>query len=1064
MTTTSKLQKIPFSFFLFPFGLLQDQEDYRSVNTIGETSDRKGGDEDYGNMKSSFLHNDSDSEVEENLIMEKPLNPKTKGASTPFEVVNENQLSVCAILESHVDLSELSRVCSKVFKYWDWTSNANLCTKDCRITLRWNMDVVNIVVLSQTSQVMHVKIMHKASNKSMFCSFVYAGNLVKERQLLWAGLGLHKHVVRGCPWTLLGDFNVAINLEDNYSGSSHLNAAMMDFKECVENIEVMDINCSWIHYTWNQKPKGGGGLLKNLDRVLGNIEFLDVFPGAHAYFQPYRVSDHLPMVLRILDLPMNKPKPFKFFNFITHKNKFLNVVAAHWNISVPGYSMFQVTSKLKALKKPLRKLVHDHGNLHDWVNKLRHELDEVQKALDLRHDDQNLHEEEAVYVQAFNEAKLDEERFLKQKAKIEWLDVGNANTTYFHKSLKSHTQRSRIEVILNRDNISLSGPNVPAEFVNHYEMFLGTEMHCEDLNCDGLFNKVISNQTCLNMVRNVSDKEIKAAMFCIGDDKAPGLDGYTSAFFKKGWDIVGNDVCRAVSDFFNNGQILKEINHTFIALIPKIMTCVSSASFSICVNGDVRGYFKGKRGLRQGDPLSPYLCTLVMEGMSNSARVIMDSLNEFKSVSGLVPSLPKSTVYFCNVVNHVKLTILNILPFFEVVSFARRLQLCKSVISSMHVYWASVLMIPVGILLNIEQLIRGFLWCNGDLKRVKAKVAWRDICLPVLEGGLRIRSLELFNIALMTTHIWNIVSNKESLWDCWIHTYKLKGRSFWDVPMKSDASWGWLKLLQLRELVRPYFWTRIRNGGNISVWFDVWCDECPLIRYLTPRDITWEGFTLQDNISDLVTRKGWRWAQAWLLKAPNLGLIPRPIFYKNKDDTYWWHCANGNMVKFSIKGVWEAVRPRGNEVSWYRVVWLSHNIPSHAFYMWLVMRKSLKTQDKLRQSDVGNGTDLSLLRCVLCDSIRDSHEHLFVECQFLSKIWIYICHLAGMYSVQPRLEDILVHLQPIAHKHTAESVIGKLLLAASLYFIWNERNNQTFKQVKRSPEDIRDIIMVSRFD
>ncbi|GJU37331.1 RNA-directed DNA polymerase, eukaryota, reverse transcriptase zinc-binding domain protein [Tanacetum coccineum] len=692
---------------------------------------------------------------------------------------------------------------------------------------------------------------------------------------------------------------------------------------------------------------------------------------------------------------MNKPKPFKFFNFITHKNKFLNVVAAHWNNSVPGHSMFQVTSKLKALKKPLRKLVHDHGNLHDWVNKLRHELDEVQKALDLRPDDQNLHEEEAVYVQAFNEAKLDEERFLKQKAKIEWLDVGDANTTYFHKSLKSHTQRSRIEVILNRDNIALSGPNVPAEFVNHYEMFLGTEMHCEDLNCDGLFNKVISNQTCLNMVRNVSDKEIKAAM--------------------------------AVSDFFNNGQILKEINHAFIALIPKIMTCVSSASFSICVNGDVRGYFKGKRGLRQGDPLSPYLCTLVMEGMSNSARVIMDSLNEFKSVSGLVPSLPKSTVYFCNVVNHVKLTILNILPFFEVVSFARRLQLCKSVISSMHVYWASVLMIPVGILLNIEQLIRGFLWCNGDLKRVKAKVAWRDICLLVWEGGLGIRSLELFNIALMTTHIWNIVSNKESLWDCWIHTYKLKGRSFWDVPMKSDASWGWLKLLQLRELVRPYFWTRIRNGGNISVWFDVWCDECPLIRYLTPRDITWEGFTLQDNISDLVTSEGWRWAQAWLLKAPNLGLIPRPILDENKDDTYWWRCANGNMVKFSVK----------------------------------VMRKSLKTQDKLRQSDVGNGTDLSLLRCVLCDSIRDSHEHLFFECQFLSKIWIYICHLAGMDSVQPRLEDILVHLQPIAHKHTAESVIGKLLLAASLYFIWNERNNQTFKQVKRSPEDIRDIIMVT---
>ncbi|GJV93747.1 hypothetical protein Tco_1541560 [Tanacetum coccineum] len=110
-------------------------------------------------------------------------------------------------------------------------------------------------------------------------------------------------------------------------------------------------------------------------------------------------------------------------------------------------------------------------------------------------------------------------------------------------------------------------------------------------------------------------------------------------------------------------------------------------------------------------------------GDVNSAQVIMDSLNEFKSVSGLVHSLPKSTVFFCNVVNHVKLAILNIMPFSEgtlpviylgvllistrlfnrdckflvektcnrirdwknkSLSFAGRLQLCKSVISSMH--------------------------------------------------------------------------------------------------------------------------------------------------------------------------------------------------------------------------------------------------------------------------------------------------------------------------------------------------------------------------------------------
>ncbi|GJZ05760.1 hypothetical protein Tco_0539553 [Tanacetum coccineum] len=943
---------------------------------------------------------------------------------------------------------------------------------------------------SQTNQVMHVKVFHKATNKIIYCSFIYAGNLPTERRLLWADLGLRKNVVRGFPWVLMGDFNVTLNLEDYYSASSSLNSAMYEFKDCVSKIEVMDINSTGLHYTWNQKPKGGGGKLKNLDLIMGNLDFLDTFPGAFAIFQPYRILDHSPA------------------------SKFHDVVSSHWNMHVSGHYMFQVVSKMKALKNPLRKLVHDHGNLHDRVNKLRLELDEVQKALDRNLDDSVLRDEEAVYVTTFAEAKLDEE-------------------------LKNQNQRSRIEVIRDANDVEVTSSLVADAFVSHYHQFLGTSMVYEELHTEGLFMKNVSATSNLNMVKPVSDEEIRAAMFDIGDDRASCPDGYTSAFFKKSWYIIGNDICFAIRDLFSNAQLLKEINHTFIALIPKvatpmkinhyrpisccnviykciskiltnriiegikevvsenqsafvpgrrisdnilitqelmhgyhrnrgpprcafkvdiqkvydtvdwrilenilkffgfhptmvswIMACVTSTSFSISLNGDIHGYFKGCRGLRQGDHISPYPFTLAMEVLTLIIQRRVRSSETFRYhkhceemqlinvcfaddlfifARGELPvkylGVPLISSRLLNkdckiLVERVKNRIGDWKN--KSLSFVGRLQLCKSVISSMHVYWASVLMIPIGIIHDIQQHMRGFLWCNGELKRGKAKVAWDDICLPKKESGLGIRSLEIFNIALMTTHIWNIISNKESLW--------------------------------IRDLVKPFFWTTIDNGKNTFVWFDNWCSWSPLIRYLTPRDIFSRGFNMKNCVADLVANGGWLWPQAWLLKAPDLGLVPVSTLIDSQSDLVQWRDSNALLSSFSVGAAWEALIPRGNEDSWCRIVWFSHCIPRYAFHLWLVMRNSLKTQDKLRQWDVGVGTDLNLLQCAFCNCM----EH-----------------------VPPCLHDILLELQPIANNRTVKSVIGRLIRAATSYFVWLEHNNQLFKKVKRPPEELRDISMVT---
>lgn len=62
-----------------------------------------------------------------------------------------------------------------------------------------------------------------------------------------------------------------------------------------------------------------------------------------------------------------------------------------------------------------------------------------------------------------------------------------------------------------------------------------------------------------------------------------------------------------------------------------ISECITTASFTICVNGESGVYFKSRRGLRQGDPLSPYLFVLAME--------VFSRLLKSRYESGTIPTL-----------------------------------------------------------------------------------------------------------------------------------------------------------------------------------------------------------------------------------------------------------------------------------------------------------------------------------------------------------------------------------------------------------------------------------------
>lgn len=64
------------------------------------------------------------------------------------------------------------------------------------------------------------------------------------------------------------------------------------------------------------------------------------------------------------------------------------------------------------------------------------------------------------------------------------------------------------------------------------------------------FGPTLDEKHATSLTRDVSEQEIKDALFSIGDDKSPVPDGFTSCFFKEAWDIVGNDFMEAIHEFF----------------------------------------------------------------------------------------------------------------------------------------------------------------------------------------------------------------------------------------------------------------------------------------------------------------------------------------------------------------------------------------------------------------------------------------------------------------------------------------------------------------------------------
>ena len=249
---------------------------------------------------------------------------------------------------------------------------------------------------------------------------------------------------------------------------------------------------------------------------------------------------------------------------------FMDTVASVWNSPLYGNPMAILCRKLQLVKSKIKELNRNTGNVHIIVESARNDLQNIQK--DLADDLSNSHLLllEVSAVSNLNKALENEENFLLQKSRIQWLKQGDGNNSFFFNQTKANWNRNKILTIKNSNGDFVQGhEEISQVAVDYFKNSLGTAQNSRIIDLSHIsVNKVSSTQSRF-LLSPVTNELIFSTLKSMKKNRAPGPDGFTVDFFIHCWDILGGDFCEAVKHFFCTGDMHKGINSTLIALLPK---------------------------------------------------------------------------------------------------------------------------------------------------------------------------------------------------------------------------------------------------------------------------------------------------------------------------------------------------------------------------------------------------------------------------------------------------------------------------------------------------------------